>query len=84
MAMIYLVKQCSILQNDWAPSSRPDGAPPRGLPQALFSEVGPRDGLPGEPLHGMTPEAGLPRGFVYADGRRPRHMGRQADRSAPA
>jgi hydroxymethylglutaryl-CoA lyase len=23
-------------------------------------------GLPGEPLHGMTPEAGLPRGFVYA------------------
>ena len=26
-------------------------------------------GLPGEPLHGMLPEAGLPAGFVYADGR---------------
>lgn len=26
-------------------------------------------GLPGEALHGMTPEAGLPKGFVYADGR---------------
>jgi hypothetical protein len=28
-------------------------------------------GLPGEPLHGMLPEAGLPPGFVYADGRLP-------------
>ena len=28
-------------------------------------------GLPGEPLYGMTPEAGLGRSFVYADGRRP-------------
>jgi len=28
-------------------------------------------GLPGEPLYGMTPEAGLARGFVYADGRAP-------------
>jgi hydroxymethylglutaryl-CoA lyase len=28
-------------------------------------------GLPGEALHGMTPEAGLPKGFTYADGRRP-------------
>lgn len=28
-------------------------------------------GLPGEPLYGMTPEAGLNKGFVYADGRRP-------------
>jgi hydroxymethylglutaryl-CoA lyase len=26
-------------------------------------------GLPGEPLYGMTPEAGLPPGFRYADGR---------------
>jgi len=26
-------------------------------------------GLPGEPIHGMTAEAGLPRGFAYADGR---------------
>jgi len=29
-------------------------------------------GLPGEPLYGMTPEAGLTRGFAYADGRAPR------------
>ncbi|MEK8031339.1 hydroxymethylglutaryl-CoA lyase [Ideonella sp. DXS29W] len=28
-------------------------------------------GLPGESLYGMTPEAGLPLGFTYADGRRP-------------
>jgi hydroxymethylglutaryl-CoA lyase len=28
-------------------------------------------GLPGETLYGMTPEAGLTRGFVYADGRVP-------------
>jgi hydroxymethylglutaryl-CoA lyase len=27
-------------------------------------------GLPGEPLYGMTAAAGLPMGFVYADGRR--------------
>ncbi len=27
-------------------------------------------GLPGEPLYGMTAVAGLPMGFVYADGRR--------------
>jgi hydroxymethylglutaryl-CoA lyase len=27
-------------------------------------------GLPGEPLYGMTAEAGLPMGFVYADGLR--------------
>ncbi len=30
-------------------------------------------GLPGEPVYGMTPEAGLTKGFVYADGRRPVH-----------
>jgi hydroxymethylglutaryl-CoA lyase len=30
-------------------------------------------GLPDEPLFGMTPLAGLPKGFVYADGRRPVH-----------
>lgn len=29
-------------------------------------------GLPGEPLYGMTVEAGLTKGFVYANGRRPR------------
>jgi hydroxymethylglutaryl-CoA lyase len=28
-------------------------------------------GLPGEPLYGMTPQAGLAKGFVYADGRVP-------------
>jgi hydroxymethylglutaryl-CoA lyase len=28
-------------------------------------------GLPGEPLYGMTPDAGLSKGFVYADGRTP-------------
>lgn len=27
------------------------------------------EGLPGEPLYGHVPDAGLPRGFVYADGR---------------
>lgn len=31
-----------------------------------------RAGLPGEPLYGMTPDAGLPKGFVHADGRAPR------------
>jgi hydroxymethylglutaryl-CoA lyase len=30
-----------------------------------------RAGLPGEPIYGMTPEAGLAKGFVYADGRLP-------------
>ena len=29
------------------------------------------DGLPGEALHGHLPGAGLPKGFVYADGRVP-------------
>ena len=28
--------------------------------------------LPGENVYGMTPEAGLPKGFAYADGRAPR------------
>lgn len=28
-------------------------------------------GLPGEPIHGMTPESGLPKGFAYAHGRQP-------------
>jgi len=28
-------------------------------------------GLPGEPVYGMTPEAGLTKGFTYADGRAP-------------
>ncbi|SOE46644.1 Hydroxymethylglutaryl-CoA lyase [plant metagenome] len=29
------------------------------------------EGLPGEPLYGHVPDAGLPKGFVYADGRVP-------------
>jgi hydroxymethylglutaryl-CoA lyase len=28
-------------------------------------------GLPGEPLYGHVPDAGLPKGFIYADGRVP-------------
>lgn len=28
-------------------------------------------GLPGEPIYGLTPEAGLTQGFVYANGRQP-------------
>ena len=30
------------------------------------------EALPGEPLYGHLPDAGLPRGFAYADGRMPR------------
>lgn len=30
------------------------------------------EALPGEPLYGHLPDAGVPRGFVYADGRTPR------------
>ena len=30
-----------------------------------------QSGLPGEPLYGMTQDAGLPKGFRYADGRAP-------------
>ncbi len=30
-----------------------------------------QQGLPGEPIYGMTPEAGLGKAFVYADGRSP-------------
>jgi hydroxymethylglutaryl-CoA lyase len=30
-----------------------------------------RAGLPDEPLYGMTPDAGLTKGFVYADGHHP-------------
>jgi hydroxymethylglutaryl-CoA lyase len=30
-----------------------------------------RAGLPGESLYGHVPEAGLPKGFMYADGRQP-------------
>jgi hydroxymethylglutaryl-CoA lyase len=30
-----------------------------------------REALPGESLYGHVPDAGLPKGFVYADGRVP-------------
>lgn len=41
--------------------------------EALLAARAPlRAGLPGEPLYGMLPEAGLPLGFTYADGRLPR------------
>ena len=36
---------------------------PQSLAYALLA------GLPAEPIYGMTPEAGLGKGFVYADGR---------------
>ena len=39
------------------------------LDQLTVARAALRAGLPGEPLYGMTPEAGLTRGFVYADGR---------------
>lgn len=34
-------------------------------------------GLPGEPLYGMTAGAGLPMGFVYADGRLPTALNKE-------
>lgn len=37
-----------------------------------------REGLPGESLYGHVPDAGLPKGFVYADGRLPAAMQAQA------
>lgn len=36
------------------------------LPRLIAARAALRAGLPGEPLYGMTPEAGLPRGFVPA------------------
>lgn len=41
------------------------------LEQLLASREHLRRSLPAEPLYGMLAEAGLPLGFVYADGRRP-------------
>ncbi len=41
-------------------------------------------GLPGEPLYGMTPEAGLGKGFAYADGRPPTAVSRKAAGAANA
>jgi hydroxymethylglutaryl-CoA lyase len=39
------------------------------LERLIAARVALRAGLPGEPIHGMTAEAGLTKGFVYADGR---------------
>ena len=36
------------------------------LPRLIAARDVLRRGLPGEPIHGMTPEAGLPKGFVAA------------------
>ncbi len=41
------------------------------LEALLIARAALQVGLPGEPLYGMLPAAGLPRDFVYADGRRP-------------
>ncbi len=41
-------------------------------------------GLPGEPLYGMTPEAGLGKGFAYADGHPPTAVSRKAAGAANA
>ena len=39
------------------------------LPRLFMARTLLLAGLPDEPLYGMTPEAGLGKGFVYADGR---------------
>lgn len=41
------------------------------LERLLAARAHLRAGLPGEPIYGMTPEAGLTKGFTYADGRSP-------------
>jgi len=43
-----------------------------------------RAGLPGEPLYGMVAEAGLGKGFRYADGRAPQRAAATATASATA
>lgn len=42
------------------------------LEQLIAARSALQAGLPGEPIYGMTAEAGLNKGFVYADGRAPR------------
>lgn len=42
------------------------------LDTLLLAREALKAGLPGEPVYGMTPEAGLNKGFIYADGRVPR------------
>lgn len=41
------------------------------LEQLIEARATLQAGLPGEPIYGMTPEAGLNKGFLYADGRLP-------------
>ncbi len=41
------------------------------LPRLVAAREALRRGLPGEPLYGLLPDAGLPKGFTYADGRVP-------------
>ena len=41
------------------------------LDRLIAARAALRAGLPGEPLYGMTPDAGLTKGFRYADGREP-------------
>jgi hydroxymethylglutaryl-CoA lyase len=36
------------------------------IPKLILARQTLSDGLPGEPLYGMTPEAGLPKGWVHA------------------
>jgi hydroxymethylglutaryl-CoA lyase len=42
------------------------------LDAMLLAREALKAGLPGEPVYGMTPDAGLNKGFIYADGRLPR------------
>lgn len=51
------------------------------LEQLIAARAALRAGLPGEPMYGMTPDAGLTKGFRYADGRAPRgeHLGESAE-----
>jgi hydroxymethylglutaryl-CoA lyase len=41
------------------------------LEKLMVARAALQAGLPGEPIYGMTPPAGLSKGFVYADGRTP-------------
>ena len=41
------------------------------LEKMMLARLALTQGVPGEPVYGMTPEAGLTKGFVYANGRRP-------------
>lgn len=41
------------------------------LERLIAARASLRAGLPDEPIYGSVPDAGLTRGFVYADGRRP-------------